>query len=308
MKSIFSSLIIVLISLNGYSQELNPITEINLAAVDSLINEINDVEEADSSLVEIDSIPAIDIKKEYWDNHKFNPYKEVTVKFPVQLIFDDSSYASPISKNKVVTSRYGWRRGRAHKGIDIDLLTGDSVFSVLDGIVRFVNYNSGHGKTVIVRHFNGLETIYAHLSRYAVKVNDTVKKGQLLGKGGATGNARGSHLHLVANYKGVSIHPEYLFDFSENNTVRSSELWVTRKWTSPGLHSSRRQSKLKLLLTEEEALASLIKERKIYIVKRGDTLSRISSKNNVSITSICKTNNIKRNSIIRIGQKLVLEL
>lgn len=267
--------------------------------------------------VETDSLPTeklndksnpIDIKSEYWDTTVFNPYKNIELKFPIEIAFNDSSYTSPIKRDKVVTSRYGWRKGRAHKGIDIDLVTGDSVVSMFDGIVRFARYSSGHGRTVIVRHFNGLETVYAHLSRYAVKINDTIKKGDLLGKGGTSGNARGSHLHLVINYKGVAINPEYLFDFNETNTIRSKAIWITRKWTRPGLHNSRRQSKLKLLLTEADALESLKTQTKIYVVKSGDTLSRISMRNNVSIATICKSNYIKRNAIIKIGQKLVLEL
>lgn len=249
----------------------------------------------------------LDIKREYWDNSIYNPFKNVKVDFPIEITFDDSTYTSPINFKKVVTSRYGWRRGRAHKGIDIDLVTGDSVVSIFDGIVRFANYNTGHGRTVIVRHFNGLETVYAHLSKYAVQVNDTVKKGQLLGKGGVSGNARGSHLHLVVNYKGISINPEYLFDFGEQNLVRSKNIWVTNNWVQPGLHNSKRQTKIAVLHTEEEAIASLENRKQIYIVKRGDTLSRISSRNNVSIAAICKSNYIKRTTPIKIGQKLILE-
>jgi len=240
-------------------------------------------------------------------NTAYNPYRGVTVKFPLQLQFKDSTYCSPIGKNKVVTSRYGWRHGRAHKGIDIDLVTGDSLYAMFDGIVRLSRYSRGHGKTVVIRHFNGLETTYAHLSKYGVKENDTLKRGAYLGKGGTSGNARGSHLHLVINYKGVSINPEYLFAFNDENTIRSQELWVTKKWTRPFLHNSKRQSKIIPLLSESDAIASLIKQREIYIVKRGDTLSRISARNNVTIASLCNTNAIKHNALIRIGQKLIIE-
>jgi murein DD-endopeptidase MepM/ murein hydrolase activator NlpD len=250
---------------------------------------------------------SIDIKGEYWSNTVFNPYKNTAVDFPLKLTFTDSAFISPIKRDKVITSRYGWRRGRPHKGIDIDLITGDSVVAVLDGIVRFATYNGGHGRTVVVRHYNGLETVYAHLSRYMVKPNDTVKKGQLIAKGGNTGNSRGSHLHLVTSYKGNYIHPEYLFDFSKNNKIRAKELWITRKWTRPGLHSSRRKSKLDLLISESEAIASVQKQTKIYLVRSGDTLSRIANRNNTSIASICKSNLIRRSSILKVGQKLVLE-
>lgn len=249
----------------------------------------------------------VNIKSKYWDTTVFNPYKNTIVEYPLELHFEDSSFASPISRPKVITSRYGWRRGRPHQGIDIDLVTGDSVFAVLDGVVRYARYNGGLGRAVVVRHFNGLETTYAHLSRIGVKVNDTISKGQYVGKGGNTGRSRGSHLHLITSYKGQYINPEYLFDFSESNTIRAKELWVTRKWTRAGYHSSSRQSQLDLLTTKEEALANVVPKQQIYIVKRGDTLYGISRRNNVSIGALCKTNSISKSTTLKIGQTLIIE-
>ena len=294
MKSLVS-FIFFLSTIFGFAQDI-PLNILKFKLVDSIVTE-----------KAMDSFHVVDIKAEYWETNVYNPYKKQEVKFPLRLKFNDSNYSSPITINKVITSRYGWRRGRAHKGIDIDLVTGDSVVAMFEGIVRFANYNTGHGRTVIVRHYNGLETVYAHLSKYSVKVNDTVKQGQLLGKGGTSGNARGSHLHLVVNYKGVSINPEYLFNFADNNAIRANDIWVTSHWTRPYLHNSKRQSNLNILLTEEEAIASFQKQSKIYIVKRGDTLSKISSRNNVSITALCKINAIKKASLLRIGQKLIIE-
>ena len=252
-------------------------------------------------------LPLIDITATNWDNNIVKLNYEQKAEFPLYIQFNDSVYASPISKKKVVTSRYGWRWGRAHKGIDIDLVTGDSLFAMFDGVVRFVNYSSGHGRTVVVRHHNGLETLYAHLSNYGVKANDTVKAGDYLGKGGQSGNAKGSHLHLEVTYNGVHINPEYLMAFGENNTLNAPEIWVPQKWTRPELHSSKRCSNLELLTTEEELEAYFNKPTEVYVVRKGDTLSRISAKNNVSITSLCKNNAIRKNSTLRIGQKLVIE-
>lgn len=245
---------------------------------------------------------------ENWNTKVFNPYKKIRKEYPLQLTFEDSTYASPILRKKVITSRYGWRNRRAHNGIDIDLITGDAVMTMFDGVVRYVNYHSGHGKTVVVRHFNGLETVYAHLSKQLVKVNDTVRKGQIIGKGGTTGNARGSHLHLEVLFQGIPIHPEYVFDFSnEENKVRNNEIWVTRRWTTAYRHNSKRKSKIELCTTEAEAIASKANETKVYTVRRGDTLSRISKKYNISIASLCKDNAIRKNSTLRIGQKLIVK-
>jgi len=267
-------------------------------------------EEIEIPVITEDSITIVpvDIKSDYWDNTLYNPYKNTVTEFPLQINFTDSVYASPVPHKKVITSRYGWRKGRPHKGIDIDLVTGDSVVSVLSGIVRFARYSRGHGKTVVVRHYNGLETTYAHLSHIEVKANDSIESGTFIGKGGNTGRSTGSHLHLVASYRGEYIHPDYLFNFDSSNTIRSQNIWVTRKWTRPSYHSSKELSKLSLYTTKEAALASLEKQHKIYVVKRGDTLSRISKRNNTTIYSICRTNKIKSTSMLKIGQKLVLEL
>lgn len=247
------------------------------------------------------------ISDERWTTRTFDPYKNEMKKYPFKIEFEDTVYVSPIKRRKVVTSRYGWRNRKPHRGIDIDLITGDKVMAMFDGKVRYVNYVRGHGRTVVVRHSNGLETIYSHLSRQLVKPNQLVKKGDVLGKGGRTGNARGSHLHLVVRYKGVYINPEYLFEFDESNAIRGKEVWVTKEWATPYIHNSKRQSKVALLCTTyDEALQSEKNRRKIYIVKRGDTLGKISNKYNVSIRNLCKTNSIRRNGVLRVGQKLVV--
>lgn len=274
----------------------------SLFHIDALIQEIEiPIIKTSDSVIE-----KVDIKADHWNTTVYNPYRNTLVQFPLQLKFTDSTYASPVSHKKVITSRYGWRRGRPHQGIDIDLVTGDSVVSVLEGIVRFAKYSSGHGKTIVVRHYNGLETTYAHLSHIAVKANDSISKGGYIGKGGNTGNSRGSHLHLVASYKGEYIHPEYLFDFSPTNAIRAEELWVTQQWTHARFHNSKRVSNVNVLTSEEAALASVIKQQKVYVVKKGDTLYGISRRNNLSISKICNANAINKTATLKIGQKLVL--
>ncbi|SDW91823.1 LysM domain-containing protein [Lutibacter oricola] len=243
---------------------------------------------------------------ENWNTSVLNSYKQETIIQPFNIKFLDSTYHSPIERKKVITSHYGWRNRHPHYGIDIDLITGDNVFAMFDGKVRYVGYNRGHGKVIVIRHFNGLETVYAHLSKRLVKANDIVLKGEIIGKGGNSGNSTGSHLHLEVNYKGNHINPEYLFDFEENNIVRAQNIWVTKKWTTAYNHNTKRQSNIKICNTLDEAIQSEVKQKELYIVKRGDTLSRISSKHHVSITSICKSNAIRKTSTLRIGQKLIL--
>jgi murein DD-endopeptidase MepM/ murein hydrolase activator NlpD len=301
MKKVISLIYLLFISLTLSSQNIEVIRK-NLDSITSLYAK----DTITSQIIVL--LPKVDIKAENWDTISFDPYRNQLKKQPFQIQFKDSVYASPVKGKKVITSHYGWRRGRPHKGIDIDLVTGDNVLSMLDGVVRFARYSSGHGRTVVVRHFNGLETAYAHLSKYNVKANDTVSRGQILGKGGTSGNARGSHLHLVVSYKGNYINPEYLFDFSEENKVREQDIWITKKWVSSHFHTSKKQTLLDTFITENQAIANQKKEnrKKIHIVRRGDTLSGICSTYHVSLSRLCKTNAIKKTSTLKIGQKIVI--
>ncbi|WP_084050259.1 M23 family metallopeptidase [Aquimarina macrocephali] len=241
-----------------------------------------------------------------WDNQQFNPYWNEDLTFPFQLAFQDEDFSPPVDRKMVVTSRYGWRRGRPHQGIDIDLQVGDSVKSILDGKIRYVGYHGGHGNTVVVRHHNGLETVYAHLSKSLIKENEEVKKGQTIGTGGVTGNARGSHLHLEVRYHGKSINPEYLFEFASDTKIRSDTLFVTKKWMTPRYHRSTRMSKIVIHKTMEDIARIKEEQKKIYTVRKGDTLHRIANKHGLAVSEICKTNSLKYNSVLKIGQQIII--
>ncbi len=299
IKRVLLFVTVALLSKNMYSQNIND----SFLKLDSILQ----VYKKDSLKIaqKNDSLNHL-IYSQNWDTTTVNAYRDVHNSFPFEVSFTDSVYASPISKKHVVTSRYGWRRGRPHRGIDIDLVTGDSVFSILSGKVRYVGYSSGYGRTVVVRHDNGLETLYAHLSGYKVKKNDIVKKGQVIALGGNSGRSRGSHLHLETRYKGTAINPEYLLNFKNDLTIRGKNLWVTRDWARAYYHSSRRQSKLVTLDTYDKAIAYKKRKRKVYIVKSGDTLSGIAYKNRTSISRICKTNKIRKTTTLKIGQRLIL--
>lgn len=304
MKNSFRIQLILLLYLSLsfsylYSQDLNK----SLQKLPSIIKAYKDKTLKINKIK--DSLSIVNFNQN-WDTIHFNPYNRTEINFPFEISFLDSLYASPIPRKHVVTSRYGWRRGRSHRGIDIDLITGDDVYSILDGKVRYVGYHAGHGKTIVVRHYNGLETVYAHLSKYDIKVNTVVKKGQLIGKGGNTGRSRGSHLHLEIRYKGIDINPEHIFDFKDNTKIRSKSVWVTEDWATPYYHVSTRQSHLVILDSYEKAKTYKKRKRQIYIVKSGDTLSGIANKNSVSIRRICRANKIKKSSTLKIGQRLIL--
>lgn len=257
---------------------------------------------------------------EDWDTEKFNPYKFDMGDLPFHIEFEEETYAMPIDGPLVVTSRYGWRDGTLHRGIDIDLKTGDEVYALLDGKVRYVKSHAGHGRTVVIRHKNGLETVYAHLSTQLVIENEVVEKGQVIGKGGTTGNARGSHLHLEVRYQGKTINPEYFFDFSKTDKVRSLVTTVDRDHLDPKRYSSlkkaiffarnKNNSKQSTSYLERHAQSDdkqTYDDSNPYVIQAGDTLYSLSIKHGHSLAELCQYNSIKDAFSIKIGQKVVLD-
>lgn len=241
---------------------------------------------------------------DYWTSDKVNVYKGVKVPTPFKIQFDQTTFTHPVDHEIEVTSRYGRRRRRSHRGIDLDLVTGDNVRTVLPGKVRFVGYSSGHGKTVVVRHVNEIETVYAHLSEYKVEVNQIVSEGEVIGLGGNTGRSTGSHLHLEVRYKGVCIHPEYVFNFDGSQMLRGTDLWVSNSWQSPKFHSAYRKSKVKPLFTEEDAIAAQKAEPRFHRVRSGDTLGHIAMRYHLGVSEICRMNGISKRSTLRVGQRI----
>lgn len=148
-----------------------------------------------------------------WDTKAVHCYG--TQQTPEHYRIDLRGFAMP-TPSRVITSNYGYRAsfGRMHKGLDIKVYIGDTISSAFDGKVRIVNYEAkGYGNYVVIRHNNGLETIYGHLSKHLCKVGDVVRAGQPIGLGGNTGRSTGSHLHFETRIVGEAINPALLFDF-----------------------------------------------------------------------------------------------
>ena len=223
-----------------------------------------------------------------WSTTKVNPYEIDGEKFAdtlaLSLTFDNPSldWSLPIPKTEV-TSPFGLRRWRWHYGDDLRLKIGDSVRTAFDGIVRLARYDRyGYGHYILIRHYNGLETLYGHLSKRLLKPGDMVKAGDVIGLGGNTGRSTGAHLHFELRYQGNAFNPKEVFDF-DNNTIRTTTLIVT-----------------------PETFSYLTEARKIryHRVRSGDTLSHISYRYGVSINKICRLNGIRRSTILRVGRRL----
>lgn len=189
-----------------------------------------------------------------------------------------------------VFSRFGWRRYRYHYGIDTKNLIGDSIFCVFDGIVRIAKRNRTYGNVIIVRHYNGLETFYAHCSKLLVEQNQEVKAGELIALVGSTGRSTGPHLHFETRYKGTAFNPEYMIDF-ENGKLISDTLMITKE-----TFNYRRSGNSS---DASPAPANAV----YYKIRSGDTLSGIAKKYRTTVNSIKRLNGLK-SDFIRDGKRI----
>lgn len=199
----------------------------------------------------------------------------------------------------LVTSRYGWRKGRMHYGIDLNLNTGDTLLSSFSGRVRYAKFNDGgYGNLVVIRHYNGLETYYAHLSKILVYPNQLVEAGQVIGLGGNTGRSFGAHLHYEVRFYDLPINPELLIDF-EKGELLDENLFIHK-----GLFKPVSQAMEEGVSTDVAAAPKVESVAKYHKIRRGDTLSGIAKKHRTTVSKLCRLNGIRETTILREGRTL----
>lgn len=160
-----------------------------------------------------------------WDTRHLFAYRDSLYRSDTLVQLSLGSFCAPVLGR--ITSQYGWRDSAMHRGIDIDLQRGDTVYAAFAGRVRFAGRYGGYGNVVVVRHANGLETLYAHLWRITVKPGDDVQAGAMLGRGGATGHATGTHLHFEVRFRGVAVNPAWLLQLPEL-TLYADQIYLVR--------------------------------------------------------------------------------
>jgi LysM repeat protein len=208
-------------------------------------------------------------------------------------------YVTPVPG--VVTSRYGYRKGRYHNGIDLDLDVGDTVRSAWSGKVRYAKWNDGgFGNLVIIRHHNGLETFYAHLSKLLVMPDQEVKAGDVIGLGGNTGRSFGAHLHFEVRFYDAPLNPEEIIDFARKE-LKDENLLVHKRLFRPGAKPSDEEISGESITTVQARANSA---RKYYKVRSGDTLSQIASRNNTTVSRLCSLNGIRPTTLLQVGRQL----
>ena len=275
--------VFALVSLNVSGQDLLA----RQAPIDKKLKAIDSVALIRQIKKETAAYPSFDLYPE-WSNAYAHNYKNVVL--PDSFKIDLSEFCMPTTNTKI-TSKYGPRRRRLHNGIDVKVYIGDTIRSAFSGKVRVVKdqgRRKGYGKYVIIRHDNGLETVYAHLSKQLVKEDQYVEVGEVIGLGGNTGRSTGSHLHFETRFLGQAINPDLLFNFEKQDIVADAYLF------QKGKRYSRSNTNASVVASGAQ----------YYKVRKGDSLSRISQKTGVSIDRLCKLNGITRRTTLRVNQVL----
>ena len=247
------------------------------------------------------------LSDDHWDTETVHSYRDIAIKdLPeeVELRLVDSVHTYCIPHPGPITSQFKYRRRRPHRGIDIGLETGDAIYAAFDGIVRVAlptSMTGGYGNVLVIRHLNGLETYYGHLSKYIVQSGDVVKAGELIGYGGSTGRSTGPHLHFETRYMGQSFDPERIFDFY-NGKLRSDVFVLKKHYFNINSHYG--QTDQQSLNASKKAPQDSSSKKVYHTVKKGETLTKIAKKYGTTVNKICKLNGIRQNKTLQIGQKL----
>jgi len=261
------------------------------------IVEISEEVLVDSSWIKVAGYYAI------WDTHDINPYRKdgrqlkdtlhVTLVDPAK----DRHYKMPLEKTPI-TSDFGFRGYRWHYGTDLDLNTGDSVYAAFDGVIRVSKWDGGgYGNYLVVRHYNGLETLYGHLSRPLVNVGKFVKAGEVIGIGGSTGRSSGPHLHYEVRYEGNPIDPEKIYDFPQYKILRD-DFEITSALFN------YYNSALRYKKGGSRSGASAGRRVTYHKVRSGDTVSTIARKYGVPQSQVMRLNKISGSTVLKLGRNL----
>lgn len=208
-----------------------------------------------------------------------------------------------------MTSPYGYRRRfrRMHKGVDLKVQIGDTIYAAFDGKVRLTKNEGrrkGYGMYVVLRHTNDMETVYGHLSKFLVQPDEYVKAGDPIALGGNTGRSTGPHLHFETRYMGYAINPSAIFDFA-NHTAHTDQ-YVFSKATYMNARDYT-PSAAQYAQASSPAKSTAASGSKYYTIRRGDTLSRIASRHSTSVSKLCRLNGLTTSSKLSVGKKIRLK-
>ena len=259
-------------------------------------------------LIEQMGSPAADLYQD-WEN--YTAHRETAL--PDTFRIDLRDFCMP-TDNRVLTSNFGARWGRQHKGLDIKVYIGDTIRAAFSGKVRVVRFEAGgYGNFVVIRHHNGLETIYGHMSKHLVKPDQEVRAGEPIGLGGNTGRSTGSHLHFETRLCGVALNPALMFDFRNQDVTGDFYTFRKSTYSRESVQANRLRGVSGAAVSNDDGnlyaqssskRASARSNTRFHKVQKGETLYSIARKRKTSINEICKLNRITKNTKLRPGQVL----
>lgn len=256
-----------------------------------------------------------------WNNNSIDPYGIDPKKFndvvPIRLYdIGQGRMWKPMLEETPITSHFGWRHGNRHYGTDIDLETGDPVYTTFDGVVRLAGTSGGYGRCVIVRHYNGIETLYGHMSKLYVSENMEVRAGDLIGLGGSTGRSSGSHLHFETRYEGNAFDSENIFSYANGQAQILSDQFVLTSAVFDYLRGGKsivvdnsldlpEEDQFNDVIENYEEEVPIVSNRKVYYqVRSGDNLFEIAKKFGLSVKELCDMNGISSRKRLYVGSRL----
>ncbi len=252
--------------------------------------------------------PAIELYGENSWGSYVNPFAGHRAEIPASYDIDCNGFVMPLDGKPRLTSGYGYRHRfrREHKGVDLGLRVGDTVRAAFDGKVRIRDYEGkGYGNYVVIRHPNGLETVYGHLSRHLVQKDQIVRAGEPIGLGGSTGRSTGPHLHFETRFMGIDINPAHIIDFSEGAPWR--DVYAFRHRGGKALESFSYSEATSYANSFDGSVAEAKVKAKIpsvYRIKKGDTLAAIAKKTGTSVSRLCQLNNMSTRAKLQPGKSL----
>jgi murein DD-endopeptidase MepM/ murein hydrolase activator NlpD len=260
-----------------------PIIEEREIELISYYNSILTSSESQLTILKFGNIPATSFYDDFDESTVFNITPDT--EFPdSQVINIESDSLGTYHHPKIgpVNSKFGWRDGRMHKGIDINLNKGDAVVAAFDGMVRIAHAKGAYGNVIIIRHYNGLETVYAHLSKIKVKPGQVVAAGQLIGLGGSTGRSSGPHLHFEVRFKGQALNPSSIISFADNKTYHDSIIIKKSRY----------------------GICAYPSNASLHTIERGDTWYEVAKRYGLTMKELCLLNGTDKRYYLKIGQKL----
>lgn len=321
-KTIFASLFLCL-STSATAQDLLA----HQAPVDRRSTRVDTVMMNSFKAHEDMDMPSSDLYSDWENNHAYRQ-----TELPETYRIDLRNFHMP-TPSRVITSDFGPRWGRNHRGLDIKVYIGDTIRAAWSGKVRVVKYDgSGYGKYIVIRHSNGLETIYGHLSKQLVHANQTVRAGEVIGLGGNTGRSTGSHLHFETRLCGVALNPAIFFDFPNQDITCDFYTFHKSKRVSEDAKARRLRGKVTSLGYSKENIqgkrtAPKPAQRKIsndeadkaitprpdearaekigyHRIETGETLESIARDFNTTVDKLCKLNGVGKYTTLTRGQTI----